>query len=662
MSWPVSLDHDPRADPSDPDLEILSIWLSRLEPLIRGEREGEIIVVFANRCGLEDTAAYAGTSAVLGIEGGEVKVYGILGRGENELLVADTSQEPKAKLVNNESSPLQYNLPTPRVSDFPRPKSSNQEFGTSIDAMLSTKITVSPVEPRFPHTYYTDQPLRAEELLKSLPSSARHETSHSGSTSVRSSTGSSIQHPKPDPPPPHNDRQDPGSASAEDGVGHRMREEEDEQKGEYHNSRRSALYKEASKSTVRSLEELAHLELESNESATASNFEDNTSGTSEASLRTHTPWVGSNTLREVSSNRIPPLPAWDEHTAHRNHQKPALRLNAAIAPVVASRNEAMMQDDAIPISPIERRRASRRKERLKSHYEGFSPIVTGAYPQDDDFPASPSSMTAQPPWAEPRVSRGQQDRMDGFGPASDLGVPSVLRNLANMGSQSHLGISGSQSSLGLSRAEGGLAESAAHSSLGISSAKPTFSIPGPQSTLDVSTAASSVGVYSAQSSLSVSTAKTSLDISPAKSNLAIPSNLADRTPTPATRKTPPKTPGRSSRSSRRNQQFEEAVPLTPPLKNRSVPPTPPSLLKDRALLPSPPSIIDGGSEARLSNMIVLDEADHSKRGETSSATPTGREKATKERKKANRVTPQAFSSLGVDLGESSEDRPRSTMF
>ncbi|PMD14774.1 carbon-nitrogen hydrolase, partial [Hyaloscypha hepaticicola] len=85
--------------PKDPDMETLSYWLGRLEPVIRAETQGEIIVVFANRTGIEDDAVYAGTSAILGIHDGEVKVYGILGRGEKELLIVDTNKKPQAKLV-----------------------------------------------------------------------------------------------------------------------------------------------------------------------------------------------------------------------------------------------------------------------------------------------------------------------------------------------------------------------------------------------------------------------------------------------------------------------------------------------------------------------------------------------------------------------------------
>ncbi|KAK7993494.1 hypothetical protein PG989_006875 [Apiospora arundinis] len=85
--------------PKEPDMETLTYWITRLEPLIRTENDEEIIIVFCNRTGIEDDAVYAGTSAVIGIKDGEVNVYGILGRGEKELLVIDTDNAPYAKLV-----------------------------------------------------------------------------------------------------------------------------------------------------------------------------------------------------------------------------------------------------------------------------------------------------------------------------------------------------------------------------------------------------------------------------------------------------------------------------------------------------------------------------------------------------------------------------------
>jgi protein N-terminal amidase len=119
--------------PKEPDMETLAYWLTRLEPLIRAETEGEIIVVLANRCGMEEEVVYAGTSAVLGIQGGEVKVYGILGRGERELLVVDTNKRPQAKLISQ---------PTPSVSHL-RTKSSNRDSDISNPRTDSTYSTFS---------------------------------------------------------------------------------------------------------------------------------------------------------------------------------------------------------------------------------------------------------------------------------------------------------------------------------------------------------------------------------------------------------------------------------------------------------------------------------------------------------------------------------------
>ncbi|CAG8958844.1 hypothetical protein HYFRA_00011795 [Hymenoscyphus fraxineus] len=105
MAWRTR--EDSRAfsrHPKEPDMETLSYWLARLEPVIRAETEGEIVVVLCNRCGTEGEAVYAGTSAVLGIHAGEVKVYGILGRGEKELLVVDTNRRPQAKLISQPNS------------------------------------------------------------------------------------------------------------------------------------------------------------------------------------------------------------------------------------------------------------------------------------------------------------------------------------------------------------------------------------------------------------------------------------------------------------------------------------------------------------------------------------------------------------------------------
>lgn len=59
--------------------------------------------MFCNRTGTEGNITYSGTSAVIGIQDGEVKVYGLLGRGSKELLVVNTDAVPYAKLVHRPS-------------------------------------------------------------------------------------------------------------------------------------------------------------------------------------------------------------------------------------------------------------------------------------------------------------------------------------------------------------------------------------------------------------------------------------------------------------------------------------------------------------------------------------------------------------------------------
>lgn len=94
------------AQASEPDLETFAYWLERLGPVVEkgrrreeGEGEGERVIVLANRSGSEsgdagtEEARYAGSSTVLGIRDGRVRVLGMLGRAEEAVLVVDTSEE-----------------------------------------------------------------------------------------------------------------------------------------------------------------------------------------------------------------------------------------------------------------------------------------------------------------------------------------------------------------------------------------------------------------------------------------------------------------------------------------------------------------------------------------------------------------------------------------
>lgn len=84
--------------PEEPDMETITYWLTRLMPLVDTKDKDEVIVVFANRTGWEGSATYVGTSTVVGIQNGEIRVYGMLGRGEKKLLVVDTDKPPFARL------------------------------------------------------------------------------------------------------------------------------------------------------------------------------------------------------------------------------------------------------------------------------------------------------------------------------------------------------------------------------------------------------------------------------------------------------------------------------------------------------------------------------------------------------------------------------------
>ncbi|KAL2190977.1 carbon-nitrogen hydrolase [Thermothelomyces heterothallicus CBS 203.75] len=101
MAWQTHHDRSVfNLNPAEPDLETLVYWVQRLEPLIRADTEEELIVIFCNRAGSEEEVTYTGTSAVIGIRRGEVFVYGVLGRGVDELLIVDTDQPPMSKLTD----------------------------------------------------------------------------------------------------------------------------------------------------------------------------------------------------------------------------------------------------------------------------------------------------------------------------------------------------------------------------------------------------------------------------------------------------------------------------------------------------------------------------------------------------------------------------------
>lgn len=150
--------------PKEPDMETLTYWVTRFEPLIRAENEEEVIVIFANRTGIEEDAVYAGTSTVLGVRHGEVNVYGILGRGEKELLLVDTSLGPCATLVYRPDGEVKPVAATEDIAQpLPDSGASDQETQSSAPSALSVPSTGADSNPSTQHG------LGAADTLLELP-------------------------------------------------------------------------------------------------------------------------------------------------------------------------------------------------------------------------------------------------------------------------------------------------------------------------------------------------------------------------------------------------------------------------------------------------------------------------------------------------------------
>ncbi|KAK8063434.1 hypothetical protein PG996_008086 [Apiospora saccharicola] len=211
--------------PKEPDMETLTYWVKRLEPLIRAENQDEIIIIFANRTGVEDDAVYAGTSAVIGIKHGEVSVYGILGRGDKELLVVDTSLPAFAKLlyrpededkthVHAEESPTASNVAAdhfenpeqqssnvssesshgsaspPTISEPPQEThKSVREGGRKIFGghVFISQDALTPMTATFPHTPFEESPISPRYFWTPAEYTAAGQP-HSPTSSTRSNT------------------------------------------------------------------------------------------------------------------------------------------------------------------------------------------------------------------------------------------------------------------------------------------------------------------------------------------------------------------------------------------------------------------------------------------------------------------------------------------
>jgi len=90
-----------------PDMDTVGYWIERFRPLLGPDASAEeVLVVFANRAGEEGTdpkigeVRYAGSSCVMGMSrgsdgmDGKVRIWDICGRGQDGVLVVDTTAEP----------------------------------------------------------------------------------------------------------------------------------------------------------------------------------------------------------------------------------------------------------------------------------------------------------------------------------------------------------------------------------------------------------------------------------------------------------------------------------------------------------------------------------------------------------------------------------------
>lgn len=106
-------------EPTKPDMNTLSYWIERFRPLTeQNGPEQEVVVIIANRTGEEGTAPkigevkYAGSSTVMGLKksdpNGEsnVKIWDIMGRGQDGLLIVDTNDHYKYSIVRQPQLPV----------------------------------------------------------------------------------------------------------------------------------------------------------------------------------------------------------------------------------------------------------------------------------------------------------------------------------------------------------------------------------------------------------------------------------------------------------------------------------------------------------------------------------------------------------------------------
>jgi protein N-terminal amidase len=96
MAWLTNLSPEELFDkPDAPDVATISYWLERFAPIVESRSDTPVYVVLANRCGMEKTVCYAGSTTVMKIHQGVVSLFETCGKGEERCLVVDLSERPK---------------------------------------------------------------------------------------------------------------------------------------------------------------------------------------------------------------------------------------------------------------------------------------------------------------------------------------------------------------------------------------------------------------------------------------------------------------------------------------------------------------------------------------------------------------------------------------
>jgi protein N-terminal amidase len=134
MAWLTRLTPQELTElPLRPDEETFTYWIGRFQPLLEADERhivhkagaewneserlraeqlgkewveagnekvgvGPIVVVCANRCGIEGSACYAGTSSVFVVEAGKVSIFDVLGKLEEKCMVVDLARPAKFEL------------------------------------------------------------------------------------------------------------------------------------------------------------------------------------------------------------------------------------------------------------------------------------------------------------------------------------------------------------------------------------------------------------------------------------------------------------------------------------------------------------------------------------------------------------------------------------